>query len=93
MTYSNVLKESLEKYQTNEVDKSIADNPLSNSTAIEKVSVIINNKIKQDRDDKEKNDEMERAIIANGICEDNIKIMIKEWLVIWKKLRILLQMV
>ena len=73
MTYSKVLKESLEEYQTNEVDKSIADNPLSNGTAIEKVSVIISNKIKQDRDDKEKNDEMERAIIVNGICEDNIK--------------------
>ena len=73
MTYSKVLKKSLEEYQTNEVDKSIADNPLSNGTAIEKVSVIISNKIKQDRDDKEKNDEMERAIIVNGICEDNIK--------------------
>ena len=87
MTYSKVLKESLEEYQTNEVDKSIADNPLSIGTAIKKVNVIISNKIKQDRDDKEKNDEMERAIIVNGICEDNIKNYDKRVaIVIWKKL-------
>ena len=62
MTYSKVLKESLEEYQANEVDKSIDDNPLNNGTVIEKASVIISNKIKQDRVHKEQNDEIERAI-------------------------------
>ena len=65
MTYSKVLKESLAEYQAKEINKSVAENALSYGTAIEKVRVIISNKIKQDRDDKEKNNEIERAIIIN----------------------------
>ena len=68
-TYSKVPKESLGEYQATVVDKSITGKPLSNGTAIEKFSVT-SNKIKQDRDDKEKNDEIESAIVIN---KDNIK--------------------